>query len=189
MIQRYIFPYNNQACTYRIEFSVPDSVITAKPMRNIINVFGNKMNESSFSSKILEIYSNEERFFNKNPIFESENEIKNESIRTQMETLKKIIETDDNTSLIVSFIAADFLQDSELNWYFISLENYRYEMMLPKISSNKTKIRKLKFKLPHIKSLPEIKPSLNMNLTCNPLLLQKEVLTQEILRDLLDDTY
>ena len=43
LIQRYIYPINNQACKYRIEYLVADSLITSITMKNPLDVFGNRI--------------------------------------------------------------------------------------------------------------------------------------------------
>ena len=113
LIQRYIYPYNSQACKYRVEYSISDSIITYTKMKNPLNIFGNKVTELGHSVNINLNCKNEEKFFVSKLQFKKSHKGINESLKTQMKTLKKIIETEDAKNQMVSHITADFTKDSE----------------------------------------------------------------------------
>ena len=112
--------------------------------------------------------------------------VTDEKLKTQMQTLKKIIEVEEIKNQVLSFVVADFIQDHECNWYFLSMVNYKYEVSLPKIIPQKPKKIKFKVRKPATKSLANMEVSNLHSQSFNKAGHSKELLTQEVLRDLLD---
>jgi hypothetical protein len=176
IIQRYIYPADSRACKYRVEYSIKDNSMTVKSIKNPINIY---------SSAVVNI---EQKFFVRDSDCCVEPEPVNNFIKAQMETLRVIIESEENKNQNLSFIVADFLQDNQSNWYFFNVVNYRFENLLPKILPKKPKKVKRLAKNLAVKSLPQLDIT-NSNIFVDLDLQFKETLKQEVLRDLQDDVY
>lgn len=186
ILQRYIFPLNSIAAKYRIEYSVADSVITTRIMSNSVNIFDKTVKHRLENENFSIFLTNEEKFCVKNKEFGEATQIHEEGLTVQMNTLKTIITLDEPSSQTVSFISADFIKDIEQKWRFISLVDYKFENFLPKVLTKKPKKVNSKSKIVALPSLykPKTKPRLSKSL-CT-IELQKEKLTEEIMRDLME---
>ena len=167
IIQRYIYPFNNCPVRARVEFSVADSCFTKRVTRAPSYVFN------------YDLYDND-RFLATGELGE-ENKIVEANLQVQMQTLKAIIESEDARNQVVSFIIADFVQDSDESWFFISLISYKYETMLPKIASHAKKTRVLSRVQKSEASLVK-NGKLSKSVSSSTVL--KDLLTQEALRDI-----
>ena len=98
----------------------------------------------------------------KNDGFVEEDFCVNDSIKAQMNTIKEIIENDNRKTCLIE-IVADFIQDYQGIWYFVSFVNAKFE-----IAKKKHKID-LK---PNLKKQTEFEFKTEINLK------------QEVLRDL-----
>jgi hypothetical protein len=164
IIQRFIYPFNSTPLRARVEFSVSDASFSKRLTRHPVNIF---LNSQPHCEKFLALGDLGE-----------ESKSVEENLQSQMQTLKKIIETEENRNQVVSFIVADFIQDFEENWFFISLISYKYETLLPKIiNMKKNRNRRVNKSEKSLKN-EKINKSLNFSSTL------KDILTQEALRDL-----
>jgi len=169
IIQRYIYPPFNSPIRARVEFIVPDLIYTKKYTKNPV----------CFSE--LSNTQDKEKIFLALGEFGEEVKTVEETLQVQMQTLKKIIETEHNRNQVICFIAADFVQDYEMNWFFISLISYKFETVLPKITMHNRKTRVLsKFN----RSEAALKGKQKYSLSVNSSMLFKEKLTMEALKDL-----
>ena len=169
LIQRYIYPPFNSPIRARVEFIVPDLIYTKKYTKNPVCLTDPSKTQDT-KKKFLALGE-----------FGEETKIVEENLQVQMQTLKKIIEAEDNKNQVICFIAADFVQDYEMNWFFISLISYKFETVLPKITMHNRKTRVLS---KCNRSEAALKEQKKCSLSVNSSLVFKEMLTKEALRDL-----
>lgn len=153
LIQRYIACYSNYAYKVRATYIPEKGTTHAKLMKNRTSINGENSKlshsmtlktpsytfESQSSNKKHRNTLNDEKFLvgkcGRNS-FEEIEIYPHKSIKQQMETLKSIIEKCNNyyhrTSIVE--ITADFVQDFDENWYFISMINFKTEKLLSKIA-------------------------------------------------------
>lgn len=161
VVQRYIYPQNNQVCKYRVKFSVPENCFTQKIMKNPINVLGNRANEFN-PIKVFRTIEEDDKFLVKSQAFGDESKVTDEKLKIQMQALKKIIETEEVKNHYLSVLVADFLQDQENFFYFIEMVDYSYQSSLQKdFIKKKIKIKRKGRFPPLVKSLPSLDMSIN----------------------------
>lgn len=173
IVQRYIYPPANAPVRARVEYYVAESLYTKRLTKHPTSLFDSIKTQST------------EKFFALGD-FGEESKYVEENLQVQMQTLKKIIEIEDNRNQVISFIVADFVQDYEFNWFFTSLISYKFETVLPKIvmHNRKTKVTNKCNRSGLIKITKE-KSGLSLNSSA----IFKDMLTKEALRDLSADYY
>lgn len=173
IIQRYIYPPVNAPIKARVEYYVPESQYTKRLTKHPLSLINSIKTQSS--EKFLALGD-----------FGEESKNVEENLQVQMQTLKKVIETEDNRNQVISFLVADFVQDYEFNWFFISLISYKFETVLPKIVMHNRKTKVLsKCNRSGVITMKKEKVGLSLNSS----VVFKEMLTKEALRDLSADCY
>lgn len=178
LLQRYVYPNNSNPCKFRVEYLVTEAIYTKTLVKS-----GNISRQKSFKDA--------EDYLDTNSLKLSEEDeldvakVTEDSIKVQMQTLKKIIEAEEVKGQPIISIVADFIQDLDLNWYFISMISYKYESFLPKLKLQKPKKRS-RLKATSTTALPMLpQPLLHPSNSIQ----YKELLKQEVLNDLLDFCY
>ncbi|CAG9312466.1 unnamed protein product [Blepharisma stoltei] len=148
LVQRFIICPKKEIFKIRITYIPPKGIFYCKLIKNRIDVLGEPANPIEGKSgwkKFRKFYSHEpKKVFTAEDKFlvrktrdssytESEFSI-NDSLRSQMETLKRIIEKGNfiNGKTNCLELQADFAQDADEKWYFLNLVHYKTEFSIQK---------------------------------------------------------